>query len=151
MDHKTIQDQLFALYDGELTGAVRRSVESHVAGCAECRALMAQWQQTAGRLFRAPRVATSEAFVERVMRRIATPDRQPFRLPRWILEGGWLVPALGFGVMLLVMVRGPLEQTVSIESLLLSDGREPAVLQQVLTGESPNADDILGLLMEEAT
>ena len=149
MDHKAIQDQLFALYDGELAGAARRAVEDHLLDCAECRAIVAQWKHVAGVLFRAPTLSTSEAFVQRVMQRIAPPLPQRFRLPRWILEGGWLMPAMGLAVFLFVMTRGPLQQTLSVESLLLSDNREPAAIQRVLSGERSSAEDILGLLMEE--
>ena len=149
MDHKTIQDQLFALHDGELTGAARRAVEDHLLDCAECRAMVAQWKRVAGTLFQPQAVSTSEAFVQRVMQRIAPLSPQRFHLPRWILEGGWLVPAMGLAVVLFVMTRGPLQQTVSVESLLLSDGREPAAMQRVLSGERSSAEDILGLLMEE--
>jgi len=151
MDHEAIQEQLFAFYDGELTGPGRRAMEDHVRDCTECRDLVAQWKRVAGALFRPADVSTSDAFVERLMRRIAAPPPPRVRLPRWLLEGGWLIPAMGLAVMFFVMVQGPLQQTVSIESLLLSDEREPASLQQVLTGERPSADDVLGLLMEEAS
>ena len=151
MDHKAIQDQLFALYDGELRGVAQRAVEDHLLDCVECRALLARWNRVAGTFFQSPAVSTSEAFVERVMRRIVAQQPQPVRLSRWLLKGGWLIPAMGLAAMLVVMTRGPLQKTVSIESLLLVDGREPAAMQRVLTGESPSADDILGLLMEEAS
>ena len=151
MDHKALQDQLFALYDGELTGAARRTVEDHLLDCAACRAVLAQWKQVAGVVFQPPAVAPSEAFVQGVMRRIAPAAPRRSHLPRWILQGRWLVPAMGLAVVLFVMTRGPIQQTVSVESLLLSDGRDPAALQQVLTGERPSADDVLGLLMEDAS
>ena len=151
MDHKTIQDQLFTLHDGELTGAARRAVEDHLLDCAECRAIVAQWKHVAGVLFRAPTLSTSEIFVQRVMQRIAPAAPRRSYLPRWIRQGGWPVPAMGLAVMLFVMTRGPIQQTVSVESLLLSDGREPAALQRVLSGERSSAEDILGLLMEEVS
>ena len=151
MDHHTMQNQLFALYDGELSGEARRLAEAHALDCAECRALLSQRKRVAGTLFRSPEVSTSEGFVEGVMQRIAMPPPRRARLPRWILEGSWLVPAVGLAAMLLIMIQGPLQQTVSIESLLLSDGREPAAVQEVLSGERPSADDVLGLLMEEGS
>ena len=163
MDHNAIQDQLFALYDGELTGEARRAVEDHLLDCTECLAVVAQWKQVAGAAFQAPAVSTSETFVQRVMQRIAAPHPHPFRLPapqawlrqaglpRRLLEGGWLVSAVGLAAVLIVMVNGPLLQAVSIESLLLSDGRDPGTLQGVLTGERSSADDVLGLLMEDAS
>ena len=62
-----------------------------------------------------------------------------------------MVPALGLAAMCVVMVQGPWQQAVSIESLLLADEREPAVLQHILTGERPGTDDLFGLLMEDAS
>ena len=135
MDHTTIQERLFALYDGELAGEDRRAVEDHVLGCAECRALIARWKQVAGALFPSPHVATSEAFVERVMQRIATPKPPRVRLPRRPREFGWLIPAMGLAAMLLALFSRPMQQVVSVESLLL--------------GENPSGDDVLNLLMEE--
>ncbi len=153
MDHNAIQAQLFALYDGELTGSARGAVESHLLDCTECRALLADWKRVVGACFQSPEVSSSEALVQCVMQRIARVPPQPFRvrLPRWIVEGGWLAPAIGLVGLGLVVMQGPLQQTVSIETLLLSDGREPAALQQVLTEESPSGDEIFGLLMEDAS
>ena len=36
-DHDVLQRQLFALYDGELTGSARQEMEDHLAGCPACR------------------------------------------------------------------------------------------------------------------
>ena len=151
MDHQAMRDQLFALSDGELTGEARRVVEDHLLDCTECRALAAQWKRVAGAFFRAPEVPASEAFVERVLQRIAAPRSRPFRLSCWLPELGWLIPAMGLAAMLVVVVSGPLQQTVSVESLLLADGRQPAALQRLLSGERPSADDVLGLLMEDTS
>ena len=149
MDHQAVHEQLFAFYDGELAGEPRRAVEDHLLECGECRSLLAQWERVAGMLFQAPAVSPSEAFIERVMYRIAMPHRKPLYWPRWMVERRWLTPAIGLAAMVFVIARGPLQQTVSIENLLLSNGREPVALQQVLREESPSADDVLGLLMEE--
>ena len=151
MDHYAIQAQLFAYYDEELTSAEQRTVEAHLLNCAECRALIAQWKRVSGALFQPPTVSLSDVFVERIMQRIITPRRRPFRLSQWLLQGGWLIPTMGIAVMLLVMVRGPLQQTVSIESLLLSNGHESSMFQQALTGEGSSDDDVLSLLMEDAS
>lgn len=151
MDHAAMQHQLFAFYDGELTGAARRAVEDHLLDCAECRGLITQWKHITGALFQAPTVSPSDVFVQRIMRRIMTPRPRAFRFSHWLLQGGWLIPTVGLAAMLLMMIRGPLQQTVSIESLLLSDGHESSVLQQVLTGEDSSDDDILGLLMEDTS
>ena len=95
MDHDAIQAQLFSFYDGELAGDVRRTIETHLQGCAECRMLVAQWTRVAGRLFQAPAIQPSEAFVERTTRRIASTRPQPVRISRWLADRGWLIPAMG--------------------------------------------------------
>ena len=151
MDHNTIRDQLFALYDGELTGPPRRAVEDHLFDCAECRAVMAQWQHVAGALFPSPACSASEVFVQRVMRRIAAAPTSRFQLLRRLVTGGWLIPAMGMAALLLVMVREPLQPAISIENLLFWDRGESVAAQQILDGESPGTDDVLGLLMEEAS
>lgn len=156
MDHKAIQEQLFALYDGELTGPAREAVETHVAGCEECLGLVAQWTRVAGAFFRAPeglapeRLA-SEAFVQRVMRRISAPRRAPRRIPAWILNGRWSIPALGLTAILLALMTEPFQERISVETLLVADGRDPVAFQRVLAGESPTSDEILGLLVEDAS
>ena len=43
-----IHERLSALADGELEGAERDLAERHLAGCAECRALLARWQRLDG-------------------------------------------------------------------------------------------------------
>ena len=160
MDHRAIQDQLFAFYDGELTGAARHVVDDHLADCADCRALVAYWTQVARACFPPPAVSPSEAFVQRVMARLPVPALvtvgpgpaprpHPVRFSRWLLEGRWLAPAFGLAALLLVLARGPIPHAVSVESLLLSDRQEPAALQQVLTDERSSPDDVLGLLMED--
>ncbi|PIQ83414.1 MAG: hypothetical protein COV75_07750 [Candidatus Omnitrophica bacterium CG11_big_fil_rev_8_21_14_0_20_63_9] len=136
MDHDAIQAQLFSFYDGELAGDVRRTIETHLQGCAECRMLVAQWTRVAGRLFQAPAIQPSEAFVERTTRRIASTRPQPVRISRWLADRGWLIPAMGVAAaFFLVMAQWPLQQTVSIESVLLS--------------HEEGADDSLEQLLEE--
>jgi len=148
MDHDTMRAQLSALYDGELAGEPRRALEEHLLDCAECRAWLTRWKLAAASGFSSPDALPSETFVERVMQRVAAPRPRPFRLSRWVLEGGWLVPAMGVAAALIV-IGGPLQQSVSIESLLLSDGDAPSALQRILSEESHGTDEVLGLLMEE--
>ena len=146
MDHHTMQDQLFALYDGELADTARQEVEAHLASCAGCRHRYVEWQHTAKALFRVPQPEASEAFVYQLMERIDA-GGQPRRATPWVIGVRWLVPALGLAGVLLV-VLGPARRTVSIEALLLADGRENAQAQFVLAGEPPTSDEVFGYLME---
>ncbi len=54
MNHQMMRDQLFVWHDGELAGAARHDVEAHLAGCAECRRIVTEWQQEANAFFPAP-------------------------------------------------------------------------------------------------
>ena len=154
MDHQAMHAQLFALYDGELTGTARQRAEAHLQGCTECQALAAQWRRVAGTLFPRPPVAASEAFVDRVMRGLAAPPqrrRQPVRLSRWLWEGGWLVPAAGLAVLAVFVTGAVLQETVSVEELLFEQASPSRTVQQVFTGAHPSPEDVLGLLMEESS
>ncbi len=145
MDHETLTDQLFALYDGELTGHARRAVETHLTQCRECRQRYAQWQQTARALFRVPDVQPSDVFVHQVMGRLREPVRAPRVRSWWRVR--WLLPAMGLASLVL-LVLSPAQRPVSLEALLLADGSENASAQIVLASTSPSADDVLGLVVE---
>lgn len=133
MQHPT-PEQLFALYDRELTGAAAHTVEQHLGQCRDCQGMLARWKQAAAMVFVPPTPPASEAFVTRVMRRLETPAVQPLRMPRPAAWSRWLVPAVGLAAVLLAALPGPLQQTVSTENLLLASG-------------SP--DDMWDLLMED--
>ncbi len=146
MDHKTLKQKLFDLYDGALTGADRQDAEIHLAQCAECREIYAGWQKTARALFRVPEPAVSDAFVHRVL------DRLPVSSPRrrtapWMIQLEWLVPAMGLAALMLA-VLGPVEQAVSVDALLFGDEQERTSTRLMLAGETPSSDEVLGLVME---
>ena len=150
MNHETLKDKLFALYDGELTGEDRRQTELHLAECAECSRMYVQWQKTAKAFLRPPEVEVSDTFVQRVMERIEEeePRRREVWMP-WTERIRWMIPALGLAsVLLLVLgVLGPTQESVSIEALLLGNGQENAQIRLVLASDSPQTD-ALGFIME---
>ena len=129
MNHDAMKNMLFALYDGELAVADRREAEAHLAGCADCRQASVRWQRTARALFRAPDIHASDAFVRRVMGRIDALE-EPRRAAPWIATLRWLAPAVSLAGLLLVI--GPMERAVSVETLLLGE----------------ETDDALGFIME---
>ena len=147
MDHDTINERLMEWHDGALPAEVRREVEAHVAGCAECLAAATQWQRTARALFQAPDVQTSEAFVQRVMERIAALEISRQAIP-WAARIRWLAPAVGLAGLLLLML-GPSDHPVSIETLLLTSGRDSAPTQLALASEPPTTDEVFNVLLEE--
>lgn len=152
MDHQQLQDQLFALYDGELPIHERRVVEEHALDCGECVLLLAQWKRASRSLFFQPALAPSEAFVARVMRSLDAPRPRPgWSLLPPLPRLAWLIPAAGLAALLLIMNRGMLsQQDVSVETLLLSESQQPAVVQRVLTDQSLSPDELLGLFMEDS-
>lgn len=146
MNHKAILIALFAMYDEELVGAERQEVEAHLAACPECQRIYTQWRQTANALFRTPQVRTSDAFVHRLMERIDA-LAQPRRPRPWIVGIRWLVPAMGLAS-LVFLVLGSTRRAVSLETLLLADGRDKMPAQFVLASEPPTTDEVFGFLME---
>ena len=146
MSHDAMKDKLFALHDGELTGAARREVEAHLDGCTECRAIYERWTRTSRALFRVAEPRASEAFVDRVLDRIAGSEPRHWTAP-WVVDLRWLVPAVGLAV-LLVLVSGPKEPRVSVDALLLEDGREGGSAQLMLAQDTPSSEEVLGFVME---
>ncbi len=146
MGHQAIKDKLFELHDGELRGEARREVEAHLATCSACRESYEHWQRLARVLFRAPCPPPSEALVDRVMDRIGVATHA-HHTRRWTLTVRWLMPALGLATGLLLAIV-PGQRTVSIDALLLADGRETAPMQLVLASNTWSVDDVLGLVME---
>ena len=145
-DHDALQRQLFALYDGELTGSARQEMEDHLAGCPACRERYTQWQRTARALFRVPDVHASEAFVHRLMARLDAWQRPQRAVPR-LAAIRWLAPAVALAGLLLLMIGWPPE-SVSVETLLLADGQARGPIQFVLASEPPTTDQVFGIITE---
>jgi hypothetical protein len=65
--------------------------------------------------------------------------RQSWQFSHWLAESGWLVPAAALGVALFMMMQGPLQQAITLDSVLLTEE------------SSWSEDDLLGRLLEDAT
>ncbi|MBI4396111.1 MAG: zf-HC2 domain-containing protein [Elusimicrobia bacterium] len=90
MDHKDVKERILTHYDGELPPGERAAVEDHLKTCVECSLLLREWKTTAGAFFSVPPVAPSEAFVQRVMRKMdqepkETPSRFRLTVPQFAL------------------------------------------------------------------
>ena len=145
MDHQTIKEQLFALYDGELDAAARKEIESHLGGCTECREIYERWTKTAKAFFKAPTVHPSEFFVRQVMGRIQGSE-VPRRVPTWNITLRWLVPVIGVAAMFFVVMR-PAPNLFSMDALLLGSQDMGASL---LYEKAPTVDETLEFVMEES-
>ena len=148
MNHETLKEQLFSLYDGELDAAARKEVEAHLAGCQECREFSAQWAATAKVLFKRPKPESTEFFVRQVMERVHALET-PKPSMGWQLSLRWLaVPALGLAALFLLTLT-PSLQSPSTETLLMGGGADSAS-QWIFSfsKESPKADEVLGYVME---
>ena len=144
MNHPAIQAQLLALHDEEVPKATRRALEAHLAQCAECRILVARWQRITRALFPTPDIKTSEDFVDRVLDRVAA--AQPLRAAWWPTVP-WLVPAFGLALVVFVFL-GSMRQPISIEALLLEEGRERGATHLMLASEAPSVDVMLDAILE---
>ncbi len=100
MTHETIQQKLFALYDGPLSERERKLVEGHLTQCPECRKAIAQWKSVSARLF--PSQTFSEAsedfFVAKVMDRVRSSALDAGKSAwGWVLR--WALPLVGSAVL----------------------------------------------------
>lgn len=144
MTHDATRAHVFALYDGELAGEARRVAQAHLQQCLECQEAIAGWKQAAGVCFRFPEVQTSEAFVDRVLDRIAAAQRRPF-VSIWKPTVRWLIPALGLAALLVTMQ--PHDQPVSLDALLLVNGQDGG-LQFMLASEPSSVETGLDAVLE---
>ena len=154
MDHNAIKDQLFALYDGELDAPVKKEVESHLAGCMECRELYQNWAKTAKVVFKTAKPEASEFFVHRVMERVhaletSRPGFDWKQKVSWNISLPWLVPVVGLAAMLLLAPVSSLPY-LSTETLL-TGGAVDTASQWMFSKEPLKSDEVLGFVMEEAS
>src|SRR6185312_4446453 len=107
MEHEKIVESLSAYRDGALSASEREAVALHLAGCADCSAVLADWDRLAKAFFRpspAPTAFQTEAFVARVRARL--PHGAASAAPSW-LSARWLVPALGLSFAVLAFTFRP--------------------------------------------
>lgn len=152
MDHDLMKERLGEFLDGEMSPEEGRAFSGHLAACAECRALRAEWERLRGVFFAAgpaPAAEETERFVARVMARLPEPEAAgaPSSLP----EFRWLVPALGLSFAALALSFAPLlEQPEDPPSaLLLEDSRSPEVARWMSSPEAETPDEALGFAAEE--
>jgi anti-sigma factor RsiW len=148
MKHEDIVGKLSEYRDGALGASERESVSRHAADCADCAAVLSDWERLSKAFFArppAPTVFQTEAFAARVMSRLSAAETGPLS---W-LTGRWLVPALGlsFGLLALSFLPGGGADALDpASSLLLSRADRGATASSRV--ETPAAD-VLGLSADE--
>ena len=146
MEHEKIVEALSEYRDGALSASEREAVALHLAGCADCAAVLADWDRLAKAFFRpapAPTAFQTEAFVARVRARLPQEDASPFA---W-LTGRWLVPAMGLGFAGLALSFRPytaFEVSDPAVALLSGADRSSAVAAAPTSGA-----DIIGVGAED--
>ena len=105
MKHEEIKDLLSDYHDGELSGAEKAVVATHLAGCADCRAELACYGKAEELIRAATRRPTSfetETLVSAVRRQVE-PAPEIAWLGRHLASPRWAVPAFTVAFAALVM------------------------------------------------
>jgi anti-sigma-K factor RskA len=107
MDHEAIEGLIPAYALGVADLDENRVVEAHLAACATCRGLLAEYRDLSGDLlFSAPPMAAPAGLTERMRERLAPLRNEAASRAWWIrLRGALLVPALAAVVLLLVVTN----------------------------------------------
>ena len=102
-EHRYVSDRLSAYVDGELAVAERGRVETHLAGCEDCRADLRALRWTKRLLQQVPQVKIPRSFV---IREADVTARRPARRRMSLLVTQWATAAVA--LLLIVAVGGDL-------------------------------------------
>jgi anti-sigma-K factor RskA len=107
MDHESIEGLVPAYALGAADFDESRTVEAHLAACATCRDLLAEYRELGSDLlYAAPPMAAPAGLTERMRERLAPPRHEAVRGAWWTrLHGAFFVPALAAAVLLLVITN----------------------------------------------
>ncbi len=142
----TVQELLLDYAYGELEGASRKDVESHVAGCADCRIALLQISGTRSLVAELEPEPAPEAGLESLLAYAQQAARnraaETAKAPRAARLWSWLVPSLGFAsaaaVALLFVVKTK-DPTLDLRPALPSTVQAPAPRAPPGAGAPPAA------------
>ncbi len=77
MKCEEVSNELMAYVDGRASTGMRRGIEEHLAGCANCRARAEEFRKIWSALDEAPAIEPSFGFDARLRQRIAAEPRRP--------------------------------------------------------------------------
>lgn len=128
---------LSALVDDELAEPARVELDAHVAGCAICAPVLAEFRQLRNRFTALPDVAPGVDFAPLVDRRIAAAAEVPKPKPRPQRWRWWRVAPAAFGGALSLSIGAYLGSALILGSQVLA---QPEALQMAaFTANPPGA------------
>jgi hypothetical protein len=104
-----------------------------------------EWDKISKALFAKNPEASSDAFVQSVMKRLEAAESGP-RIVR--IPAQWLAPVMGIAAMLLLALL-PSRGMLPFEIPAIGEENEGVISQLVFAGGSPETDDVIGYVMEE--
>jgi anti-sigma factor RsiW len=121
----TVENDLTAFVDGELSAADTARVRKHLEGCAECRATTALLQRTVSTVAALPEFQPSMGLRRRVLTRVETlPRPWSERLREWFRPAVLLPSGMGVAlaaVLAFVAVRHAADQRRNLEMAVASN------------------------------
>ncbi|MGB9069459.1 MAG: zf-HC2 domain-containing protein [Candidatus Acidiferrales bacterium] len=128
MKCEDVEKGLIAFVDERATAAERRDVESHLAGCAVCRARVQELRSVSNLLGELPAIEPSFGFDARVRQRVAAEPQ-----PGWF---AWLVPQARLALSAAMLVA----LTVSMVKWPANRKAEPAPVAAPAAATSSDQD-----------
>jgi anti-sigma-K factor RskA len=107
MDHEAIEGLIPAYALGAVDPDEGHAVEAHLAACAACRGLLADYRELGDALlFAAPPMAAPAGITERMRQRLAPARHEAAPSAWWTrLRGAFLVPALAAAILVLLITN----------------------------------------------
>jgi len=127
-------EDISALVDNELDGSARAALDAHVAGCAVCAPVMAEFRQLRTRFAALPEPAPGVDFADLVDRRIAAGAVVPKSKPKPRRLRWWQVAPAALGGALSLSIGAYLGSALMLGSQLTA---QPAALQMAAFTATP--------------
>ncbi len=147
MNCRDLEELLSAYVDGELSRTQREFIEEHLAGCADCRANLAEFEAAGRRLTSLREVPETPDIRETTMSKIKAASVSPDRLYR-----RWLRPAIAIGtaviIIALLLVTQPWVMK-SPEALAASIVRSSPEVREALDNEEIKEVEVTTSLVDD--
>ncbi len=119
-----IVGELSAYVDGEGTAALRAQIETHVAGCADCRRHLAELRKIAEGVAALPKMESASEFLTDVRRKIAHGEEpQEETWVDWLFRPAWFkVPLEAVALIAIVVAVSALYRPFARKSRLQASG-----------------------------